>query len=671
VTHIFVLTNDALIPDYEARLREQPEDASLYYKLAACYCNREKYAECCELLAPLVPEAEHAARYHDLYAYALMHTDAKDAALKHFQLWEKLEPDKIRLARELPAALLRLDRPEEALEKALLYQADFPQEAVLYDIRAQVLLQRGVNPDEVLPIIAAGLAANPEYLDLYRRQAEIYYERGLHAEALDSINEALDICPWHGEALLLKIRLYYQARDYATVRSIIAQARENYQLDHARLNVYYAAATLALPAPEAEENATAVTVLRHRLREQPADRVALRALTDYYEENDYLNPAIIILNDAIAAEPEYLPWRLWRIRLWRAAGETLTILEEINRLEKQVESADLMVEKGLAWQSRQEYDRARECFEQAIAYDEYHSRAYADLAELCQETKRFGEAADYYTRQLQVMPSAYYYLCRGYVYSRMGDPEKEEADYRSALRLEPDYDRAHNNMGVLLYEKEQWAEACEHLARACELNPRLFSARQFLAKTLYKMGAVEEALQILREAAVDFAEPPERPERRRSTARKILNALFAVALLVLVVAFNRSDRVGALPSALVNLAVLTVAVFITLRRVREHHPRRREKPETEAHVGWILTECYREIAGIYRKEGRYQEALDLIPYLQHAPVKRDAATLCHIAYCAAAQGQKRRSRHYYRQALRQDPHCEEARRALKPEATST
>jgi len=123
-------------------------------------------------------------------------------------------------------------------------------------------------------------------------------------------------------------------------------------------------------------------------------------------------------------------------------------------------------------------------------------------------------------------------------HSRVGDPSGAEVEYRKTLEMNPRFDEAWNNLGLLLAARGDRPGALEALNRAVELAP--VSSRQRplvnLARLLSRTGRAEEARARLEEAirlapsdlsprmalAILESEVPARRERARELGREIL-----------------------------------------------------------------------------------------------------------------------------------------------------
>lgn len=88
----------------------------------------------------------------------------------------------------------------------------------------------------------------------------------------------------------------------------------------------------------------------------------------------------------------------------------------------------------------------------------------------------------------------------GIAYGKSGDFTNAEPHYREALRLLPDYPEVHNNLGNLLLRAGRLGEAEEHFIEAITLMPELASAHNNLGIVHQKQNRVTEAIACFRKA---------------------------------------------------------------------------------------------------------------------------------------------------------------------------
>lgn len=97
-------------------------------------------------------------------------------------------------------------------------------------------------------------------------------------------------------------------------------------------------------------------------------------------------------------------------------------------------------------------------------------------------------------------------------WQRRGDFERAVAEYRTVLRLAPDYAEAHANLGAALARLGRYDEAIASYQRALELSPELTPVWLNMGIAFYRMGQAERAAHALR---AYFAAFPESKQARR------------------------------------------------------------------------------------------------------------------------------------------------------------
>ncbi|UCF40702.1 MAG: protein kinase [Gemmatimonadota bacterium] len=119
---------------------------------------------------------------------------------------------------------------------------------------------------------------------------------------------------------------------------------------------------------------------------------------------------------------------------------------------------------------------AREMFDRAIEIDPDYALAYAGLADCC----------------------SFQYMYWGF---KPDDLETAETASRRALELAPELGEAHAARGLVLSLRAENEAARVEFETAIRLDPRLFEARYFYARTCFQEGRLEEAVRLFGEAA--------------------------------------------------------------------------------------------------------------------------------------------------------------------------
>ncbi|MGA2656263.1 MAG: tetratricopeptide repeat protein [Verrucomicrobiota bacterium] len=111
------------------------------------------------------------------------------------------------------------------------------------------------------------------------------------------------------------------------------------------------------------------------------------------------------------------------------------------------------------------------------------------------------EAAQVLTEAIRLNPQnedVHYNL--GLALARLGRFEEATQQYGEALRIFPDYAEAHNNLGNVLMHLERNQEALWHFEQAVKIMPDYASAHNNLGTALQKAGRTNDALAHFREA---------------------------------------------------------------------------------------------------------------------------------------------------------------------------
>jgi tetratricopeptide (TPR) repeat protein len=96
----------------------------------------------------------------------------------------------------------------------------------------------------------------------------------------------------------------------------------------------------------------------------------------------------------------------------------------------------------------------------------------------------------------------------GILLKEMGRKEDAEEEYREAIRINPNFAEAHNNLGALLGNKGREDDAEAEFREALRINPNEAEAHYNLGASLGNMGREEDAKEEYREAlriSPDFA----------------------------------------------------------------------------------------------------------------------------------------------------------------------
>ena len=175
------------------------------------------------------------------------------------------------------------------------------------------------------------------------------------------------------------------------------------------------------------------------------------------------------------------------------------------RLKSNPQDAAARLELGGVYEIYKLYDNAFEQYRQALQLSlsdgAAAEQAIAGLSRSARASRRAQEAIGPVETLLQQRPSAASWIELGLLYQAVSDLGKAEIAFAQAVTLDPESDRAYNNLGynLLLENKIEAAEA--ELRRTLELNPSSTTARNNLGTVLARRGDFEGALQEFQLAA--------------------------------------------------------------------------------------------------------------------------------------------------------------------------
>lgn len=121
-------------------------------------------------------------------------------------------------------------------------------------------------------------------------------------------------------------------------------------------------------------------------------------------------------------------------------------------------------------------------------------------------------AADCYIRSIENAPNAEAHTFLGWVLNLMGDLESAIEECRKALRLDPDFGNAWNDIGAYLTEKREYDKAIPYLKKACKAKnydspeyPHYNLARIYIQKGMLMTACNELKLALEANAGFDPA----------------------------------------------------------------------------------------------------------------------------------------------------------------------
>lgn len=127
--------------------------------------------------------------------------------------------------------------------------------------------------------------------------------------------------------------------------------------------------------------------------------------------------------------------------------------------------------------------------------------AYCVIAQSYAELGRWKMAERFYRQSLAIKQTPWTWILLGWALDRLGRNEEAEECLRKALKVDPDYDEAHYNLGYSYKKKGEFALSEKHLRRAIEIDPKYARAYAELGALLAgQKNRTSEAVGYLKSA---------------------------------------------------------------------------------------------------------------------------------------------------------------------------
>jgi protein O-GlcNAc transferase len=157
---------------------------------------------------------------------------------------------------------------------------------------------------------------------------------------------------------------------------------------------------------------------------------------------------------------------------------------------------------GTAFRAKGEMEPAADCFRRAVDCDPKHARALAGLGQVLQALCRAEDAVPFLQRAIVLMPDDADLHCDlGDALQTLGQLPAANAAYLRSLQLDPKLSRAWYSAGCAESGRKEYPSAITCFRRALEICPNWPEAQHNLGQVLFKLGQVEEALALFRQAA--------------------------------------------------------------------------------------------------------------------------------------------------------------------------
>lgn len=499
--------NSHLIPEKEARMRENPEDWDERIELGWCYFQEECAEECIRLLSERPLPDEHRMDYCNMLSRTYLMQKDYEKSLPLLKEWQQLmtelpdsdDPEQMRKKRRIGYTYYAIGfccQETGQREEALTYYAEAiakeKDEDMLqsYMMAKAQLLCRMERYEESADACDQLLDRNDQYMPAYVCREECSYRMHRAQAVVDDYHRAVEIYPSYLPPYLMAAKVFYFYRQYKNSMEVIEAARKlgltSAELDffEARNRRYLAEKKAELERPKELCRSVIDWVQSADPDREPdpgEDRLeeaeVWKELVFCYMDEKNWQDAMGIVGEALRRFPGEDGLRYAKAGILKGL-QNYKESEDIYRqlLEGQPDNTVIMGQLADCLEKSGKKDGLEKLYKKILEYDADDIRALSRLMHIYQDRLNddrdpvwLAPAMELADKLIQLRPTAYYYIERGLLLSDVYRLEEAIEDYKKAMELEPDNLYAQNNAGVNSQHLDRLDEAEQYYRKAIEL----------------------------------------------------------------------------------------------------------------------------------------------------------------------------------------------------------
>ncbi|MCF8231454.1 MAG: tetratricopeptide repeat protein [Bacteroidales bacterium] len=281
--------------------------------------------------------------------------------------------------------------------------------------------------------------------DLYHRRARQRYENVELNKALSDIGQAIQLEPNNDKHLLLLADIYEAMNKFEDSKEVLERV--------ANRNQRNVEANLKLSRLEfAYENYQRAIMRANRALEIESDNAEAIYLKGYiYLEQNDTAKAIDHFIRSIENEPEFQDPYLQLGKIYSERGDARAVDFFNGALNMNPDDVETLYHLAMHYQEQKKFDKAMRTYRNILAVDSTNAKVYHNMGYMLMiYAEDFDEAIEYFDKAIKHQPGYYQaYYNRGYAHELSEEYQKARADYRKALNIRSNYEKALEGMNRL------------------------------------------------------------------------------------------------------------------------------------------------------------------------------------------------------------------------------
>jgi len=189
-------------------------------------------------------------------------------------------------------------------------------------------------------------------------------------------------------------------------------------------------------------------------------------------------------------------------RKYMNIADYLIKLSDDNTLELSSRVSPLTwVELGRFLQNKNKYEKASECYNEAIKTNPNNAYAWFSLGLSLSHQKAYDKASEAYQKALNITPTHYKaWNNLGNVYRQLGLYDKSIGAFQKAIKIKPEQPVTWTNLGNVYDEMNQYQDAIDSYQKAIDIDPNYEFAIGNWGFTLLQQGDLQNALKKIQQS---------------------------------------------------------------------------------------------------------------------------------------------------------------------------
>ncbi len=493
-----------------------------------------------EFSSSTIQETAHPQAYYHFLEGALAELDNDGLkALEAYQAGLTFDPDSIFLKFRIAKLHFRLAQMSAAVEMAQQIPVEKISTVDMFLGMAKIFFDAGEH-SRALQMLEEGERQFPMEQRLYISHGTLLLTEKDYQEAGAVFLELLQHVPGSADA-------HYYLGIIALEKNMKLEAVGHFE-QAIVLNTSFERAYVKLVTllEEAEDSQRAIELIETFLNDvNPAHREFRLRLVSLYVAQKEMDQAIGHLDYLLKQNPGDLHAQVRKAQIYGEQGNFAAAIEELNAVLRdrpnELRVRDFL---GLLYEEMKDYERAIQSYQANMQIDPTFFDSILHLGFVSYRLKRNEEALSYLDQAVKLNPKRPEpYLLLGLTYFQMKDYQQAKARLEDGIHQNPSNAELHFNLGTAYDKLDRFDEVVKEMEQALELDPEHADALNYLgysyadrsinveeavsltqqavklkphngyyvdslAWALYKVGRVEEALEMMQRAVALVPDDP-------------------------------------------------------------------------------------------------------------------------------------------------------------------